>query len=62
MPAKHKATVRRTILSSLGYDHDSLTNIDFIDAALCAVAAQRLLRKSAVHFGQSDEGFIVIPA
>jgi predicted nuclease with RNAse H fold len=62
VPAKRKATVRREILSGLGYDHSMLKNIDFIDAALCAVAARRLLQETVVHFGQADEGFIVIPA
>ena len=60
--AKHKATVRRHILSEQGYDHSALKNIDFIDAALCALAAERLLQKTVVHFGHPDEGFIVIPA
>jgi len=60
--AQRKATVRRHILSEQGYDHSALKNIDFIDAALCAVAAERLLQETVVYFGQPDEGFIVIPA
>jgi predicted nuclease with RNAse H fold len=60
--AKRKATVRRHILSEQGYDHSVLQNIDFIDAALCAVAAERLLQETVVYFGQPDEGFIVLPA
>jgi predicted nuclease with RNAse H fold len=59
---KCKAAVRRNILGDLGYDHRPLTNVDFIDAALCAVAAERFLRGAFVAFGQTDEGFIVIPS
>ena len=62
VPAKHKATVRRNILSDLGYDHSPLTNLDFIDAALCAVAAAWFCRGSFMSFGNSGEGMIVVPA
>lgn len=60
--AKQKTTVRRSILSAQGYDHSSLPNIDFVDAALCAVAAKFFIENTFVTFGEVQEGFIVVPA
>jgi len=60
--AKQKATVRRGILSAQGYDHTSLPNIDFVDAALCAVAAKFFMENAFVTFGETQEGFIVVPS
>ena len=62
VPAKPKASRRRNILSERGYDVRELSNIDFIDAALCAVAAQKFRHGRIVQFGRQDEGFIVVPA
>ena len=61
-PAKPKAKVRRACLQKLGYDESKLRNIDFVDAALCAVAADRFFRNEFKPFGDNaDEGFIIVP-
>lgn len=62
VPAKPKVPSRRRILQDWGYDADSLPNIDFLDAALCAVAAEAFREGRSKHFGRRNEGFIVIPA
>ncbi len=60
--AQPKATIRRRMLRDLGYDDGPLRNIDFVDAALCAVTAERFLLGRTSSFGNAEEGFIVIPA
>ena len=62
IPACPKATTRRRILRELGYDDGPLANIDFVDAALCAVTAERFLLGRTSSFGHAEEGFIVVPA
>lgn len=59
--AKRKSYVRRNLLSGFGVDTTLLPNIDFIDAALCAVAAINLLAGSVKTYGDMTEGFIVVP-
>ena len=59
--AKHKVSVRRETLRSAGFDDSRLSNIDFVDAALCAVAAQAFSNGDIKAYGNSDEGFIVVP-
>ena len=61
VPAKPKKRQRSEILRRLGYDVSPLPNIDFIDAALCAVTAERFSLGKTVNFGTSDEGVIVVP-
>ena len=61
VPAKPKGSTRRKILHERGYDDDRLTNIDFIDAALCAVTAEEFRIGKTVNFGTRDEGIIVVP-
>jgi hypothetical protein len=39
-----------------------LSNIDLVDAALCALAAQALLAGRFQTYGDAREGFIVVPA
>lgn len=60
--ARPKATKRRRLLSQLGYDPSSLPNIDFVDAALCAVVAEEFRWDRTRQFGGLGEGFIVVPA
>jgi len=60
--AKPKATVRRVALKNRGYDVRRLPNIDFVDAALCAVAADEFLNGRYQLYGDRVEGFIVVPA
>jgi predicted nuclease with RNAse H fold len=61
VPAKPKSTVRREVLRSRGYDPSSLSNTDFIDAALCAVAADEFRNGNYQTYGDLSEGFIVLP-
>jgi predicted RNase H-like nuclease len=59
--ARPKATTRRRILRDQGLDDESLANIDFVDAALCALTAERFLLRRVRWFGDKHEGFIVVP-
>ena len=59
--AKPKQSERRKVLRGRGYDDSPLSNIDFIDAALCAVTAERFREGHTIQFGRRDEGFIVMP-
>lgn len=61
VPAKPKATIRRAVLRALDHDDKTLPNIDFVDAALCAITAERFLLGRTRSFGDADEGFIVVP-
>ena len=59
--AKTKTKSRRALLRELGLDSSELTNIDFVDAALCAVAAEHYRVRKYRTYGDSREGFIVVP-
>lgn len=61
VPAHPKTSVRREVLKNLGLDISSLTNIDFIDAALCAVAAEAFRRGEVELYGDAEEGYVVVP-
>jgi predicted nuclease with RNAse H fold len=60
--ARHKTTVRRELLGEAGIATQPLSNIDLVDAALCALAAQALLAGRFQAYGDAREGFIVVPA
>jgi predicted nuclease with RNAse H fold len=60
--ARHKSKVRRDVLRNRGYDNIQLPNIDFVDAALCAIAADKFHKANFQKFGNREEGFIVVPA
>lgn len=60
--AKPKADTRRKLLRGRGYDISVLSNIDFVDAALCALTAEAFLNNHLQCFGDKQEGFIVVPA
>jgi len=60
--ARPKASIRRNALRNRGYDCGPLPNIDFVDAALCAVAAEAFRHGRIKRFGGRSEGFIVVPA
>jgi len=62
LPAKRKCTNRRDVLVKRGLETSTLKNIDFVDAALCAVAALYLQRNEFDCYGDDKEGFIVVPA
>ena len=51
----------RNLLIEFGIDAKLHPNIDFVDAALCAVAAKYLLAGSANAYGDMTERFIVVP-
>jgi predicted nuclease with RNAse H fold len=59
--SKRKAEVRRAALQRRGYDTRNLPNIDFIDAALCAVTAEEFRKGCYQCYGDCDEGYIVVP-
>ncbi|MFS6826880.1 DUF429 domain-containing protein [Cyanobium sp. ATX 6F1] len=60
--ARRKVQERWALLQRLGLDCRELTNIDWIDAALCAVAAQQLAMGGAcVGYGEPQTGLIVVP-
>ena len=60
--SKPKATVRREALQKRGIDVRTLSNVNFVDAALCAVAAYEFRNGNYQLYGNSGEGFIVAPA
>ena len=59
--AKQKRTVRRHLLLQAGIDIRALTNIDKVDAALCALAAQRFAQGRFRSYGDADDGFVLVP-
>lgn len=61
VPAKPKRITRRKVLIEQDYDVSPLSNIDFMDAALCAVTAEKFREGKITQFGTSEEGIIVVP-
>jgi predicted nuclease with RNAse H fold len=61
LPAKQKRVDRPRLLCEAGLSIHSLTNIDLVDAALCALAAHYLLSGTFKTYGDAAEGFIVVP-
>lgn len=59
--AKRKGTERRDILRAAGVDTVELTNIDWVDAALCALTAHQFLAGNFKTYGDEKEGFVVVP-
>jgi len=59
--ARPKAKNRRDALREQGFDTSSLSNIDFVDAALCALTAKRFLLGTTRSVGNQEEGYIVLP-
>ena len=59
--AKKKNAVRRGLLGSLGLGASELPNIDYVDAALCAVTAQFLVAGLYKKYGDGRSGFIIVP-
>lgn len=60
--AKRKRTQRREILEDAGIETASLRSIDEVDATLCALTANYLLKGEIVAYGDKLGGFIVVPA
>ena len=61
LSAKHKRTNRPRLLRHAGVSLDSLTAIDQVDAALCALTGHYLLRGAFRTYGDATEGFIIVP-
>ena len=55
-------TTEKSRCRSEGIATAGLTNQDFMDAALCALAAQHLGNGPVRTFGDAEGGFIVVPA
>ncbi len=62
VPAKRKSVVRRELLGKAGIDLSPLTNMDTVDAALCALAAHYFLAGSIKAYGDARDGLIIVPA
>ena len=61
--AARKRSQRRALLEQAGIDLGSLTSIDLVDAALCALAAHHVaLGRPCLGFGEAATGLIVVPA
>lgn len=61
LPAKQKRADRPRLLREARLSMAALTNIDMVDAALCALAAHHLLAWTFKTYGDAAEGFIVVP-
>jgi len=60
--AKTKWTERRSLLVKEGIALDGLTNIDLVDAALCALTAHRVAGGGeCLAYGERNTGFIIVP-
>ena len=61
--ASRKREQRKQLLKRAGIDTSQLTNIDLVDAALCALVAYLTATGAAcVSYGEADTGLIVVPA
>lgn len=60
--AKQKRVQRRQLLDDVGIETRLLTSIDALDAALCALTAGWLRMGQAKAYGDSDGGYIFVPA
>lgn len=61
--ARKKRSQRRKVLEQAGIDTTALTNIDLLDAALCALTADRVAnREECESFGEPKTGLIIVPS
>ena len=60
--AKRKRVQRRQLLQDMGVDTRPLKSIDALDAALCAITAEHLLRGQTRAYGDAEGGYIFVPA
>jgi hypothetical protein len=61
LSAQRKRVERRRLLEQAGLATGQLRSIDDIDAALCALTARQVLAGSFHAYGDSVEGFILLP-
>lgn len=59
--ARNKRRDRRALLQQAGVDMSKLTNIDLVDAALCALTAHLALLGRVIHYGEPETGLILVP-
>ena len=60
--ASRKRSQRRALLEEAGIDLTELTNIDLVDAALCALTAHCVASGGRCEpYGQRDTGLIIVP-
>src|SRR5262249_786906 len=59
--AKEKRSIRRALLSKVGFPVVELSNIDELDASLCAIAAQSFACEHFKTYGDQTGGFIIVP-
>ena len=60
--ARNKRVQRTQALEAMGVSTEALTNIDLLDAALCALTAQlAVTNTSLLKFGEGVTGFIMVP-
>ena len=61
--ASQKRNQRRELLAQSGIDLAELTNIDLVDAALCALTAYHAASgEECASFGEPNTGLIIVPA
>ena len=60
--AKEKRALRGGLLERAGFSLTDLANIDEIDAALCALAAESFARRAFKSYGDPKGGFIIVPS
>jgi predicted nuclease with RNAse H fold len=56
-----KVNWRRAVLDAQGVDQSRLVNVDFVDAALCALTGLLALEGNFQGFGEPGEGILVAP-
>ena len=61
--ARKKHRQRRQLLAAAGLDCSRLTNIDLVDAALCALTAYHAATgRGCISYGEQNSGLIIVPA
>jgi len=58
---KQKLTQRRKLLENAGVDTSKLTNMDALDAALCALTAHYFAHDKCKKYGNAETGHIIVP-
>ncbi len=61
LKAAHKKIDRRNVVKAAGVDDAPLTNIDFVDAAICALVALSISIDYGTAAGNPGEGYMLYP-
>ena len=59
--ARNKCVDRRSVLERAGVETHALRNIDYVDAALCAVSARHVCEGTFRSYGDASSGLIFVP-